>query len=70
MGIRRNRTPDGYTAMEYLVDRVSKFLHNDWVHMEKKVARLQGQMIRVLGFLGTILSLLVYLVIRELELTL
>ena len=64
------KRPHDYSALDYLVERFSKFLSNDWVHLEKKVARLQGQMILILGFLGTILSLLVYLVIRELELML
>jgi len=70
MGMQGDRPGSGGSALDYLVERFGKFLHNDWVHMEKKVARLQGQMILVLGFLGTILSLLVYLVIRELELIL
>ena len=64
------RGGSGYSAMEYLVDRFSKFLSNDWVHMERRVAKLQGMMFVILGLLGTILSLLVYLVIRELELAL
>ena len=67
--IVRDNRPDGsgYTAMEYLVDKFSKFLTNDWVHMERRVARLQGEMFVIIGLLATVLSLLVYLVIRELE---
>lgn len=65
----RDNRPDGsgYTAVEYLVDSFAKFLNNDWVHMERRVARLQGEMFVIIGLLATVLSLLVYLVIRELE---
>ena len=60
--------PRGYSAQDFLVERFSKFLTNDWGHMERKVARLQGMMFVIIGFLGTILSMIVYLVIRELGL--
>ena len=56
------------SALEFLIERFSKFLTNDWVHMERKVAKLQGMMFVILGLLGTVLSMVVYLVVRELGL--
>jgi len=65
---RENRDASSYTAMEYLVDSFSKFLNNDWVHMERRVGRLQGVMIIILAVMSAILSMVIYLVVRELGL--
>ena len=48
------------------MEKFSKFLTNDWVHMERRVARLQGEMFVIMALLATTLSLVAYLVIREL----
>ena len=66
--VREGRDASSYTAMEYLVDSFSKFLNNDWVHMERRVAKLQGMMFVILAILSAVLSLVIYLVVRELGL--
>ena len=66
--VREGRDANTYTAMEYLVDSFSKFLNNDWIHMERRVARLQGVMFVILALLSAVLSMTIYLVVRELGL--
>ena len=66
--VREGRDANSYTAMEYLVDSFAKFLNNDWVHMERRVAKLQGMMFILLAILSAVLSMVIYLVVRELGL--
>jgi hypothetical protein len=51
--------PEGYFA-----ERFQKFLENDWVHLERKVAALQAQVHLVLGMLSVLVGLIIYLVVR------
>ena len=44
-------------------DRFYKFLTNDWVHMERKVASLDAQMKLVLAMLSVLVGLMIYMVI-------
>ena len=48
-------------------DRFYKFLTNDWVHMEKKVATLDAQMKLVLAMLSVLVGLMVYMVVMLAE---
>ena len=48
-------------------DRFYKFLTNDWVHMEKKVATLDAQMKLVLAMLSVLVCLMVYMVVMLAE---
>ena len=41
-----------------------KFLTNDWVHMERKVAALDAQMKLVLAMLSVLVGLMIYMVIE------
>ena len=66
--VREGRDASSYTAMEYLVDSFGKFLNNAWVHMERRVAKLQGMMFVILAILSAVLSMVIYLVVRELGL--
>ena len=66
--VREGRDASSYTAMEYLVDSFGKFLNTDWVHMERRVAKLQGMMFVILAILSAVLSMVIYLVVRELGL--
>ena len=66
--MREGRDASSYTAMEYLVDSFGKFLNNDWGHMERRVAKLQGMMFVILAILSAVLSMVIYLVVRELGL--
>ena len=45
-------------------DRFYKFLTNDWVHMERKVAALDAQMKLVLAMLSVLIGLMIYLVME------
>ena len=45
-------------------ERVYKFLTNDWVHMERKVAALDAQMKLVLAMLSVLVGLMIYMVIE------
>ena len=48
-------------------DRFYKFLTNDWVHMERKVASLDAQMKLVLAMLSVLVGLMVYMVVMLAE---
>ena len=45
-------------------DRFYKFLTNDWVHMERKVATLDAQVKLVLAILSVLVGLMIYTVIE------
>ena len=45
-------------------DRFYKFLTNDWVHMERKVAALDAQMKLVLAMLSVLIGLMIYMVME------
>ena len=52
-------TPDKYFA-----ERFNKFITNEWVHLERKVAALEAKVHLVLGMLSVLVGLMVYLVIQ------
>ncbi len=52
------------TSMEELDRRFYKFLTNDWVHLEQKVANLEAKVHLLLGGMGTLIGLVVYTVVR------
>ena len=45
-------------------DRFYKFLTNDWIHMERKVAALGAQMKLVLAMLSVLIGLMIYMVME------
>ena len=57
-------TPRGGPPVEYLLKRFEKFLDNDWVHMERKVAALDAKVGLVLAMLTVMVGLMVYAVVR------
>tara|TARA_R100000808_G_scaffold21606_1_gene46646 strand:- start:2065 stop:2226 length:162 start_codon:yes stop_codon:yes gene_type:complete len=52
-------TPD-----KYFVERFTKFLTNDWVHLERKVAALEAKVHLLLGGTGLLIGLMVYAVTK------
>ena len=52
-------TPD-----KYFVERFTKFLTNDWVHLERKVAALEAKMHILLGGTGLLIGLMIYAVTK------
>lgn len=52
-------TPD-----KYFVERFTKFLTNDWVHLERKVAALEAKMHLLLGGTGLLIGLMIYAVTK------
>ena len=49
---------------DYLLERFNKFLTNDWVHLERKVAALDAKMHLLLGGTVTLIGLMVYAVTK------
>ena len=45
-------------------DRFTRWLTNDWVHLERKVAALGAQMKLVLAMLSVLIGLMVYAVTK------
>ena len=45
-------------------EKFYKFLTNDWVHMERKVAAMDAQIKMVLAMLSVLVGLMVYMVIE------
>ena len=43
-------------------DRFTKWLTNDWIHLERKVAALEAKMHLLLGASGILIGLMVYAV--------
>ena len=52
-------TPD-----KYFFERFNKFLTNDWVHLERKVAALEAKVHLLLGGTATLIGLMVYAVTK------
>jgi hypothetical protein len=50
---------------DYFQERFTKFLTNEWVHLEKKVAALQAEMRLVLGMVSVLVGLIIYLVVNS-----
>ena len=53
------------TAMaseKYFLERFNKFLTNDWMHLERKVAALEAKVHLLLGGTGLIIGLMIYAV--------
>jgi hypothetical protein len=57
-------TPRGVPPIDYLLERIEKFLDNDWVHLERRVAALDAKMGLVLTLLTVMVGLMVYAVVR------
>ena len=49
---------------KYFYERFNKFLTNDWVHLEKKVAALEAKVHLLLGGTGALIGLMVYTVTK------
>jgi hypothetical protein len=58
------RTPRGVRPSDYLVERFEKFLTNDWVHLEKKVAALDAKVQLIIAMLTILVALMVYAVVK------
>ena len=51
-------------ADKYFIERFNKFLMNDWVHLERKVAGLEAKVHLLLAGTSLIIGLMVYAVTR------
>lgn len=49
---------------KYFYERFTKFMTNDWVHLEKKVAALEAKVHLLLGGTATLIGLMVYAVTK------
>ena len=49
---------------KYFIERFNKFLTNDWVHLERKVAGLEAKVHMLLAGTSLIIGLMVYAVTR------
>ena len=47
------------------IERLDKFLTNDWIHLERKVAALQAQMRLIIGMLSVLVGLVIYTVVNN-----
>ena len=45
---------------QYFFERFNKFLTNDWVHLERKVAALEAKMHLVIAMLTVLIGLVVF----------
>ena len=52
-------TPD-----KYFLERFTKFLTNDWVHLERKGAALEAKVHLLLGGTGLLIGLMIYAVTK------
>ena len=57
-------TPRGGPPVDYLLERFEKFLTNDWIHLERKVAALDAKMGLVIAMLSVLVGLMVYAVVK------
>jgi hypothetical protein len=48
------------TLESQLLARFDKFLTNDWIHLEQKVAALQAQTRLIIGMLSVLVGLVIY----------
>ena len=49
---------------DYFFERFNKFLTNEWVHLEKKVAELEAKVTLLLGGTATLIGLMIYAVTK------
>jgi len=49
---------------EYFIERFNKFLTNEWVHLEKKVAALEAKVHLLLGGTSLLIGLMIYTVTK------
>tara|TARA_Y100000310_G_scaffold115389_1_gene113929 strand:- start:1398 stop:1559 length:162 start_codon:yes stop_codon:yes gene_type:complete len=49
---------------DYFLERFSKFLTNDWMHLQKKVAALEAKVHLLLGGTATLIGLMIYAVTK------
>ena len=49
---------------KYFFERFNKFLTNDWVHLERKVAALEAKVHLLIGGMGLLIGLMVYAVTK------
>jgi hypothetical protein len=54
----------GMGPEKYFLERFNKFLTNDWVHLERKVASLEAKVHMLLAGSGIIIGLMVYAVTK------
>ena len=57
-------TPRGVPPIDYLLERIEKFLDNDWVHLERRVAALDAKMGLVIAMLTLMVGLMIYAVVK------
>jgi hypothetical protein len=56
------RDPRGH--IDYLTQRFTRFLDNDWIHMERKVAALDAKVQLIIAMLTIMIGLMVYAVVK------
>ena len=49
---------------QYFLERFNKFLTNDWVHLERKVAALEAKVHLLLGGTSLLIGLMIYAVTK------
>ena len=56
--------PRGVRPSDYLIERFEKFLGNDWIHMERKVAALDAKVQLIIAMLTIMIGLMVWAVVK------
>ena len=54
----------GMGSEKYFLERFNKFLTNDWVHLERKVAALEAKVHLLLGGTSLLIGLMIYTVTK------
>jgi|TARA_R100001086_G_scaffold244475_1_gene174278 hypothetical protein len=56
-------TPRGVSPSQYLIERFEKFLSNDWIHLERRVATIDGKLQVLLGLMTVLCGLVTWVVV-------
>ena len=56
-------TPRGVSPSQYLIERFEKFLSNDWIHLERRVATIDGKLQVLLGLMTVVCGLVTGVVV-------
>ena len=58
------KRPRGVGPSNYLIERIDKFLTNDWVHLERKVASMDGKIQLIIAMMTVMVGLMIYAVVK------
>ena len=56
-------TPRGYRPSDYMIERFENFLRNDFAHLERRVATIDGKLQVLLGLMTVLCGLVVWVVV-------